>query len=52
MTIRLLIVDDHEILLRGLMLLIDGQQDLEVVGTADNGEEAIEKTLSLDLILF
>ncbi|MEK5256574.1 response regulator transcription factor [Paenibacillus sp. FSL F4-0125] len=53
MTIRLLIVDDHEILLRGLMLLIDGQQDLEVVGTADNGEEAIEKTLKLrpDIVL-
>lgn len=53
MTIRILIVDDHEILRRGLTLLIDGQQDMKVVGTAGNGKEAIEKALTLapDIIL-
>lgn len=53
MTIRILIVDDHEILRRGLTLLIEGQQDMKVVGTAGNGLEAIEKALTLapDIVL-
>ena len=35
------IVDDHEILRAGLKSLLDAEQDIEVIGEADNGEEAI-----------
>ncbi len=37
---RVLITDDHAILRAGLRLLIDGQEDMEVVGEAVNGAEA------------
>lgn len=41
MTIKVLIVDDHAIVRTGLRALINGEQDMEVVGEATNGEEAI-----------
>lgn len=40
--IRVMIVDDHEMVRRGLSLFIRGHQDLLLVGEAANGEEAIE----------
>ncbi len=40
MAIRLIIVDDHEIVREGLRALFFGQRDIEVVGEAGNGEEA------------
>ena len=42
MTIRVLVVDDQEIVRAGFSALLDGQPDLEVVGQASNGAEAVE----------
>ena len=39
--IRLLCVDDHRIMLKGLTLLIGHEPDMEVVATADSGETAV-----------
>ncbi|HEY0322500.1 MAG TPA: response regulator transcription factor [Pyrinomonadaceae bacterium] len=39
--LRILLADDHKVVRRGLRLLIDEQADMEVVGEADNGREAI-----------
>lgn len=41
--IRLLLVDDHELFLEGMVSLLDGQGDLQVIGTAGNGKEALLK---------
>jgi DNA-binding NarL/FixJ family response regulator len=40
--IRVLIVDDQQIICRGLQSLLSVQPELRVVGTADNGQKAIE----------
>ena len=39
--IRILLVDDHVILRQGTRQLIDHETDMEVIGEAGNGEEAI-----------
>lgn len=51
--LRILLVDDHEIVREGVKLLVNSQRDLKVVGEAENGEIAIEKTRELnpDIIL-
>lgn len=51
--IRLLLADDHAVLRSGLRLLLSQQPDMEVVGEAGDGEEAIDKTrdLSPDILL-
>ena len=51
--LRVLIVDDHGIVRAGIKSLLDVQSDIEVVGEAAGGEEAIEKALALrpDLVL-
>lgn len=41
-TIRVLIVDDHEMVRRGLSLFLRSFDDLELVGEATNGEEALK----------
>lgn len=41
--VRILLVDNHKILREGLKMLIDAQADLQVVGQADNGEEAVQQ---------
>lgn len=40
--IRILIVDDHEVVRRGFRALLDEFEDMEVVGEADNGIEATQ----------
>lgn len=40
--IRLMLVDDHEVLRSGLIYIIDVIDSIEVVGQASNGVEAIE----------
>lgn len=40
--IRVLIVDDHEILRMGLAIFLETQADLLLVGEAENGQQAIE----------
>lgn len=46
MGISLLVADDHQIVRSGLATLLDGS-GIEIVGEAANGEEAVEKTMSL-----
>ena len=50
---RLLIADDHDLVRRGLRGLLRREPDLEIVGEARDGREAVELGLSLvpDLIL-
>lgn len=45
--IRILIADDHAVIRSGLRLLLNSLPDLEVVGDAGSGEEAIENVASL-----
>lgn len=45
--IRVVLVDDHDILRQGLKLLLEGQPDIEVVGEARTGTEAIALTQQL-----
>jgi DNA-binding NarL/FixJ family response regulator len=53
MTIRILIVDDHAVVAEGLQALISAQHDMEVVGLAENGHEAVRKCAELqpDLVV-
>ena len=45
--IRVLLVDDHAIMRDGISALINLQDDIEIVGEASEGKEAIEKTREL-----
>lgn len=45
--IRIVIADDHPIVRRGLRTLIKTQGDMDVVGEADNGVQAVDKTVAL-----
>ena len=42
MTIKLVLVDDHEIVRAGLRMLIQAQEDMQIVGEAENGEQALK----------
>jgi two-component system, NarL family, response regulator NreC len=46
-TIRLLLVDDHDVVRTGLRTFLESQEDFEVVGEACNGVEAIDKAIAL-----
>ncbi|HEX2916832.1 MAG TPA: response regulator transcription factor [Chloroflexia bacterium] len=41
--IRVLLADDHTILRQGIRMLLEAQPDIEVVGEATNGREAVEQ---------
>jgi len=45
--IKVLIADDHAIVRVGLATLLRSQRDIEVVGQAKNGDEAVKQTLKL-----
>jgi DNA-binding NarL/FixJ family response regulator len=45
--ITVLLVDDHSIFRKCLRLLVELEEDIEVVGEATNGHEAVELNLSL-----
>ncbi len=45
--IRVVLADDHVMLRSGLKLLLNGQRDIEVVGEASDGAEAVSKTAEL-----
>ncbi|PGY08655.1 two component transcriptional regulator, LuxR family [Bacillus sp. OV166] len=53
MSIRVLIADDHHVVRRGLVFFLRTQKDLEIIGEAANGKEAVEqaKLLKPDIIL-
>lgn len=42
-SIRVLLVDDHPMILKGLMATLDPEPDLEVVGSAATGAEAVHQ---------
>lgn len=46
--IRIFIVDDHPIVREGLPQLLESQGDLQVVGSAENGERALERLRGLE----
>lgn len=51
--IRILLADDHAILRAGLVRLLGEEKDIEVVGEAENGREAVQKVQELhpDIVL-
>jgi len=52
-TIRILVVDDHKVVRNGLRTFITVHDDLELVGEAGNGEEAVEQCAAIrpDVVL-
>jgi len=51
--IRVLVVDDHELMRRGMCAVLDEQEDFEVVGQAETGNMAVmlAKQLQPDIVL-
>ncbi|HJV46332.1 MAG TPA: response regulator transcription factor [Bacillota bacterium] len=47
MSIQVLVADDHAIVRSGLSMLINAQEDMEVVGAAADGGEAVDLALKL-----
>jgi DNA-binding NarL/FixJ family response regulator len=45
--IRVLIVDDHAVVRDGIRSVLSLQRDMQVIGEAVNGKEALEKTIKL-----
>jgi DNA-binding NarL/FixJ family response regulator len=54
MTIRVLVADDQELVRTGLAMILDAQDDIEVVGTAVDGRQAVAlaRELRPDVCLF
>jgi CheY-like chemotaxis protein len=46
--VRVLIVDDHALVREGISALLTLQRDMEVVGFAENGKDALQKVAELD----
>jgi DNA-binding NarL/FixJ family response regulator len=40
--IRVLLADDHALVRHGIMIMLKEEPDIEVIATANNGEEAVE----------
>ena len=53
MAIRILLADDHALLRQGIKRVLNFEDDLEVVGEAEDGQEALARTLMLkpDILL-
>jgi NarL family two-component system response regulator LiaR len=51
--IRIVVVDDHQLVRAGITALLTTQSDMEVIGEAANGKEALEKIKALtpDIVL-
>ena len=48
MTIRLLLVDDHAVVRLGLHMLFESEADIEIVGEAENAQEALTAVTELN----
>jgi DNA-binding NarL/FixJ family response regulator len=48
MTTRVLLADDQELMRMGFRMVMDTQPDLEIVGEASNGREAVDATRELE----
>jgi two-component system response regulator NreC len=53
MKTKLLLVDDHEVVRSGLRMLLEGEDDIQIVGEAASAAEAIKRVLDLapDVVL-
>ena len=40
--IRVVLVDDHVVVRQGLRALLASEEDIEIVGEADNGRQAVQ----------
>lgn len=47
-TVRVVLADDHELIRTGFRLVLGSQEDLDVVGEASDGVEAVDLVASLD----
>jgi DNA-binding NarL/FixJ family response regulator len=54
MTVRVLVADDHDLVRTGLRMILDAQPDIDVVGEAANGRDAVvlARRLRPDVCLF
>jgi DNA-binding NarL/FixJ family response regulator len=48
MSVRVLLADDEQLVRAGFRLILESEPDLEVIGEAGNGAEAVELTQELD----
>jgi DNA-binding NarL/FixJ family response regulator len=47
-TIGVVVVDDHEVVRRGLLTFLDGEPDIEVIGEAGGGAQALDLLASME----
>jgi len=47
MTIRIYLVDDHALVRAGMRMILSGETDIEVIGEADSGEDALPQIRKL-----
>ncbi len=48
MSVRVLLADDEQLVRAGFRLILESEPDIQVVGEAGNGAEAVERTKELD----
>lgn len=53
MTIRVFLVDDHALVRAGMRMILSGETDIEVIGEAESGEDALPRIRKLkpDVVL-
>ncbi len=53
MTIKIVVADDHSVVRQGLHMFLSLDSELEIIGEAENGQEAVElvKSLQPDVVL-